>query len=125
VRNHGIVDWIGVFGDIEIFLDHTPRVGEERPVGAHSAAIFVRLSDIVGANRDKPAIANFELMVEFNKPLRLPAILGAEPPAAEDENHWMLSLQFGELPAFCGVVGKFIVGEDSPWNNVRSHMISS
>jgi hypothetical protein len=32
-----------------------------------------------------------------------------------------LSLQFGELPAFRGVVGKLIVGEDSPWNNVRSH----
>src|SRR6266516_6168285 len=38
---------------------------------------------------------------------------------------WMLSLQFGELPAFRGVVGKLIVGEDSPWNNVRSHMKSS
>ena len=36
----------------------------------------------------------------------------------------MLSLQFGELPAFRGVVGKLIVGEDSPWNNVRSHIKS-
>jgi len=60
--------------------------------------------------------------MEFNKPFILPALLGAETSAAEDENHWMLSLQFGELPAFRGVVGKLIVGEDSPWNNVRSHM---
>jgi hypothetical protein len=30
-------------------------------------------------------------------------------------------LQFGELAAFRGVVGKFIVGEDSPGNDVRSH----
>jgi hypothetical protein len=30
-------------------------------------------------------------------------------------------LQFGELPALRGVVGKLIVGEDSPWNDVRSH----
>jgi hypothetical protein len=61
VRNHGIVGRIGVFGDLETFLDDTPRVGEERPVGADPAAIFIRLSDIVGADRDKPAIGNLEL----------------------------------------------------------------
>src|SRR5712671_7898336 len=63
--------------------------------------------------------------MECNKPFSLPAVLGAETSAAEDEDHWMLSLQFGELPAFRGVVGKLIVGEDSPWNNVGSHMKSS
>jgi hypothetical protein len=62
--------------------------------------------------------------MEFNKPFSLPAVLGAETSAAEDENHWMLSLQLGELPAFRGVVGKLIVGEYSSWNNVRSHMKS-
>jgi hypothetical protein len=98
------VEWISVFGDVEIFLDDTPRVGEERPVAANSAAIFIRLSDIVGTDRDEPAIANLELTMKFNKPFSLPAILGTETSAAEDENHWMLSLQFGELPAFRGVV---------------------
>jgi hypothetical protein len=52
VGDHGIVERIRVFGDVDIFLDHTPRVGKERPVGTDSAAIFVRLSDIVGANCD-------------------------------------------------------------------------
>ena len=125
VGDYGIVEWISVFGDVEIFLDDTPRVREERPVGTDSAAIFIRLSDIVGTDRDEPAIGNLELTMKFNKPFSLPAILGAETSAAEDENHWMLSLQFGELPAFRGVVGKLIVGEDSPWNNVRSHVKSS
>jgi hypothetical protein len=74
VRDHGIVDRIGVFGDVEIFLDNPPRVGEERPVGTDSAAIFIRQSDIVGANRDKPAIGNLELTMEFNKPFSLPAV---------------------------------------------------
>jgi hypothetical protein len=81
---------IRVFGDVEIFLDDTPRVGEERPVGTDSAAIFIRLSDIVGANRDKPAVGNLELRMKFNKPFSLPAILGAKTSAPEDENHWML-----------------------------------
>jgi hypothetical protein len=43
------------------------------------------------ANRDKPAISNLELTMEFNKPFSLPAVLGAETSTAEDENHWMLA----------------------------------
>jgi hypothetical protein len=34
-------------------------------------------------------------------------------------------LQFGELPAFRGVVGKLVVGESGSWNYVRSHRKSS
>jgi hypothetical protein len=60
--------------------------------------------------------------MELNKPFSLTAVLGAETTAAEDENHWMLPLQFGELPTFRGVIGKLIVGEDRPGNNVRSHI---
>jgi len=32
--------------------------------------------------------------MEFNEAFSLPAVLGAETSAAEDENHWMLPLQF-------------------------------
>ena len=56
--------------------------------------------------------------MKFNKPFSLPAVLGAETSAAEDENHGMLCLQFGELSAFARVVGELIVGEDGPWNDV-------
>src|SRR5262249_20249753 len=155
--DHGVVDRICIFGDVEILLDGAPRVGEERLVGADAAAIFIRLSDIVGANSDKPAIGNLKLTMELNKPFSLPAGFRTETSAAEDENHWMLSLQFRELPSLGGlclgyrmpaacphqvrkpggayrcraagwgmpkrdfrsVVGKLIIGEDSPWNNVR------
>ncbi len=61
VRDHGIVQRIGVFDDIEIFLDFTRWIREKRPVGTDSGAKFIRLSDIIGGNRDKPAIANLEL----------------------------------------------------------------
>src|SRR5205807_2490154 len=43
----------------------------------------------------------------------------------EDEDHGVLPLQFGELSVFRGVVGQLIVGEDSPWNDVRAHWKSS
>jgi hypothetical protein len=52
--------------------------------------------------------------VELSKPFMLPPVLGAVTTAAEDENHRILSLQFRELPAFSGMVGKLIVGEGSP-----------
>src|SRR3981081_2939274 len=90
-------------------------VSEEGPVSADSGAIFIRLSDVVGTDRDKPAIANLHLTMKFKKPFSLPAVLGAETAAAEDENHGMLALQLGELSAFRRVVGKFVVGEDGRW----------
>src|SRR5258707_9768950 len=110
VGDHGIVERVGVFGDVEIFLDGTPHVREERPMGAGAGAILIRLGDVVGADRDHPAIANLQLTMECNEPFSLPAVLGAETSAAEDENHWMVSLQFGELSAFRGVVGKLVIG---------------
>ena len=119
------MEGIGVFGDVEILLDRAPRIGKERPVRAYPAAIFIGLGDIVGADRDKPAIAHLHLPMEFDKPFGLPAVLRAETSAAEDENHGIWSLQLGELPTFRGVVGKLIVGEDGPWNHVGSHVNSS
>jgi hypothetical protein len=89
--DHGIVDRIGIFGDVEVILDNSPRVGEERPVGTDSAAIFIRFGDIVGANRDEAAIGDLKLTMELNKPFSLSAVLGAEASAAEDENRRMLS----------------------------------
>jgi hypothetical protein len=94
-------------------------------VRANSCAIFIRLGDIVGADRGQPAIRNLEFTMELNQPFRLPAVFGSVTPAAEDEHQGVLSLQFGELPVFRGVVGQLIVGEDSPGNNVRSHLKSS
>jgi hypothetical protein len=80
-------------------------------VSADTGAIIVRLGDVVGADRDKPAIANLHLAVEFEKPFSLSAVLGAKPAAAEDEDHGILALQLGEFPAFRRVVGQFAVGE--------------
>src|SRR5260370_12940490 len=123
--DHRIVDRISVFGDVEIFLDKTPCIREERPVGTDSTPIFIRLSNIVGADCDQEAIANLDLTMELNKSFSLPAVFRAETSAAQDENHGVLSLQHGELPPLSGVVGELIVGEDCPGNNVRSHMKSS
>src|ERR1700730_5834982 len=52
VRDHWIVLGIGVLRDVEILLQDASRIGKKRPVCAGSGAKFIRLSDIVGANRD-------------------------------------------------------------------------
>jgi hypothetical protein len=87
--DHRIVVGIRVFGDVEIFLDYTPHVGKEGPMGADTAAIF-RLCDIVSADRNKPAIADLELAVQLDEPFSLPAVLWAVSSAAEDQNQRML-----------------------------------
>lgn len=80
VRDHRIVDRVGVFGDVEIFLDDAPHVGKERPVGTNAAVIFIGLRDIVGANRDEPAIGNFELAMELTSPSACRRSFGQKPP---------------------------------------------
>jgi hypothetical protein len=41
-------------------------------MGTNSFAKFVRLSDVVGTNRDEPAIAHFNLTIEFQEAFVLP-----------------------------------------------------
>ena len=54
----------------------------------------------------------------------LSAVLRAETSAAEDKNHWILSLQFGKPPAFPSMIRKFVVWENSFWHNVGTHSIN-
>jgi len=55
-------------------------------VGTNSAAIFIRLSDIVGANRDKPAIADIDFTVQLNQSSSLPAVIWAKTSAEAPED---------------------------------------
>jgi hypothetical protein len=104
MRDHRIVDWVCVFGNIEIFLNHATRVGEERPVRAHATPIFVGLTDIVGTNRDQPAIRNLQFSIQLNQTFPLPSVLRAKTSAAQHENHRIWPLEFRKLPPFRGVV---------------------
>lgn len=96
---------VGIFGDIQVLLDDPADVGEKRPVRPHSAAIFVRLGDVIRADCDQLAVSNLNFAVEHEQPFRLPAVLRTEASAAEHNNHRILSLQLGELPALRGVAG--------------------
>src|ERR1700675_5128190 len=63
VWNHRIMQGVRVFGNIEVFLNYTPGVGQERPVRANSATKFISLNNIVGGDCDEPAIRNLEIAI--------------------------------------------------------------
>src|SRR5215204_1495658 len=52
MRNHGIVNRIGVLGDVQILLYDPSRVGEECPVSSDSGAILIGLGNGICADRD-------------------------------------------------------------------------
>src|SRR4029077_9310647 len=70
-------------------------------------------------------IPDIELAMQLDKSFRLPAVFWAVTAAAEDKNHRMRPLQFREFSTFRGVVGKLVVGENSPRDHVGSHVKSS
>ena len=108
---------IRVFGNIEVFLNYTPGVGQERSVCANSAAKLISLNNTVGGDCHQFAVRNLELTVELNnESLMLPTLLWTETAATEDKDHRIWPLEFRELPAFCGTVGKLIIGKNSAWN---------
>jgi hypothetical protein len=84
--DHRIVVRVRIFGDVEIFLDRAPHVGKEGPVRPDAGAIFVRLSDVVRADRNKSAIADLELAMQLDESFGLPTVFGAVASAAEDQN---------------------------------------
>ena len=80
VRNHGVVNRIGVLAMSRSFYTVRPRIGKKRPVGTYSAAIFIRLGNVIGADRNQSAIGNFELTMQLNQQFGLRRSLGQEPP---------------------------------------------
>ena len=125
VRNHWIVDRVGVFGDVEIFLNDAPWIGEKGPVSAYSAAVFVGLGDVVGTDRDQPAVTDLHLTMELQQTFGLTAIFRAEGAAAEDNHHGILSLQLGEFSMLCGMIAKLIIREDCSRHHIGSRVKSS
>ena len=86
-----------------------------------TAAVFVGFRYVVRANSDQTAITDFEFPVELHQSFGLAAILGAETSAAEDKNHGMLALEFGELPVLPSMVGEFVIRKHGARNDVSSH----
>jgi len=60
-------------------------------VGADAAVIFIRRRDVVGANRDEPAIGYLKLAMKLHEAFSLAASLRTESAAAEDDKQAALA----------------------------------
>jgi len=61
-------------------------------VRADPVSVFVGLGDVVGADRDQPAIADLHLTMELQQAFGLTAVLRAKAAAAKDEHHRVVPL---------------------------------
>jgi len=104
VRNHRVVQRVRVLGDIGVPLHVPCSVRQERPVSSCTAAVLIRLCNVVGADRDQPAISDFQFTMQLHQPFSLPAVLWAEATSAQNEHHRMRTLQFRQLSMFGRVV---------------------
>src|SRR5271154_1494188 len=62
-------------------------------------AVFIRLNDVVGADRHQPAVTDFHFAVQLHQPLGLAPILRAKPSPTEHHDHGIRSLHFGKFAA--------------------------
>jgi hypothetical protein len=87
-------------------------------------AKFICFGYIFGANCDQPIISNLQFTMKLNQAFRVPPFLGAKTSTAQPDDHRVLSLQFGELPALCCLVGEFVVRKDRSGNDNGSYVKS-
>jgi hypothetical protein len=121
VRDHRIVLRVGVFRDVEIFLQLAPGVREKRPVGADAGAELVRFEQIVGRDGDETAVPHLHLAMELQQPFMLSPLFWAEPSAREHQHQRIASLQLRERPAHPAVIQKLVVGKGGAGNDVGPH----
>src|ERR1700719_5038847 len=79
--------WGSVYSAMSRSFCTTARVGEARPVRVDAGAILVGFEEVVGANGDEAAVADFHLAMELDQIFGLAAVLRAKASAAEDEDH--------------------------------------
>ena len=64
MRDHRVVVWIGVFLDVEIFLDYSAGIREERPLRADRRTEFLQRVVIVSSDRCDLRVCHGNLGIE-------------------------------------------------------------
>src|SRR5260221_12246577 len=121
VRNHRVMHWISVLGNVEILLHLAPGIRQEWPVRAHTGTKLVRVQQVVRADGDEAAVANLHLSMKLQQALVLATVLRAEAASAEDHDHGVHALQLRELAVLARVVREFVVRKHCAGNDVCPH----
>ena len=112
---------VGVLLDVEVLLDRSPGVGEERPLGADRRAELLQLVVLVGRDRDDLRVGHGDLRLERRQLEVLLVLLRAVVAAREREDHRIGALQLAELARGVGVIGQLVVGERAAGCDVGAH----
>ena len=96
---------VGVLLDVEVPLDCSAGVGQERPRGADRRAEFLQRVVLVGGDRDDLGIGHGDLRIEGSQLEVLVVLLGAVVPAGQREDQRIVALQLAEPAGHVGVIG--------------------
>jgi hypothetical protein len=112
---------VGILGDVEVLLNGSGRVREERPLGTHRRAELLESVMVIGGDRDNPGISNSDLRKKRGKLQMLLVLFRAVVAAGKCEDQGIIALQFAE-PARCArVIGQLIVRKNGSGYKVISH----
>ena len=126
VRDHRVVVRIGVLGDVEVLLDCSAGVGQERPRGADRRAELLQRVVLVGGDRDDLGIGHRDLRVVGGQLQVLLMLLRTVVTAGEREDQRIAALELTERADGAGVIGQRVIGKAGAGDDVGTHgMIAS
>ena len=122
VRDHRVVLGVGVLLNVEVLLNLSARVREERPLGAHRRPKLLEGVVVVGRDRRDLRVGDGDPRVERRQLLVLLVLLRTVMAAREREDHRVVALQLAEPARRVRMIGQLIVGEDASGRHVRAHV---
>src|SRR5215212_1114986 len=121
VRDHRVVIGIGVLPDVELFLDDSARIREERPLRTDRVAELLGRVVLVGGDCGDFGVGDVDLRIVRGELEVLLVLLWAVVAAREREDHRILALDLAEPARDALVVGQLVVGESVAWDDVGAH----
>ena len=86
VRNHGILLRIGVFRDVEVFLNRSSGIGEEGPLCTDRRPELLQSVVVIGGVRGNPRVCHSNFRIERGKLQMLLVFLRARMPTRKRQD---------------------------------------
>ena len=121
VRNHRIMFGVGVLRDIEILLNYSAGVGEERPLRADRCSELLDCVVVIGGDGHYLGVSDSDLGIKGSKIQMLLVLFRAVMAARERQYERVIALEFAE-PARCArVIGLLIIRKNGSGYQFRGH----
>src|ERR1700719_3136983 len=105
MRNHWIVLRVGILRYVEVLLNGSVGVGEERPLRADRRAELLECVVVIGGDRDDLGVTHSDLRIKRGKIQMLLVFLRAVVATRERQDQRVIALEFAELARCVRVIG--------------------